>query len=70
MSDKNLELRVPDFSWLISKNIFTIPTLPVTGGLVRTDEIEAWVKWAYDCGKSEGINIGLNAKSVITFTAE
>lgn len=63
-------IRVPDFKWLIDKNILAIPTLPVAGGVIDTDEIEAWVKWAYDCGKTECVNIGLTAEPIITFVAK
>lgn len=46
-------LRVPDFRWLIDKNLLPIPTMPTPGDAVRTEDIEAWVKWAYECGKGE-----------------
>lgn len=62
--------RVPDFKWLIDKGLFPIPIIPSAGDVVDAENIEAWVRWAYECGKSDGINLGLNAKNVLTFTAE
>jgi hypothetical protein len=47
-----MTIRVPNFKWLEDQALVPIPVKPVAGDIVTAEDIEAWVKWAYDCGRS------------------
>jgi hypothetical protein len=55
-----MTIRVPNFKWLEEKALLTIPIKPVAGDIVATEDIEAWVRWAYDCGRKKGMIIAID----------
>ena len=55
-----MTIRVPNFKWLEEKALLPIPIKPVSGDIVAADDIEAWVKWAYDCGRRKGMIIAID----------